>query len=146
MGLFDFILKPIQNLLGEVLGFLTGADFDGQDQSSGVLVNKQSILTRSLLFMAVARLAALGRSYLLAAALKTNTCILPWFYQRGRLMLSKKFTLTTQSALIANTAAWLVRRHSLALTIRHIARYWPELIPHGEPITASEVLPILQSG
>lgn len=42
MGLFDFILKPIQNLLGEVLGFLTGTDFDEQDQSSGVLVNKQS--------------------------------------------------------------------------------------------------------
>lgn len=42
MGVFDFILKPIQNLLGEVLGFLTGADFDEQDQASGVLVNKQS--------------------------------------------------------------------------------------------------------
>lgn len=42
MGLFDFILKPIQSLFGEVLGFLTGTDFDEQDQASGVLVNKQS--------------------------------------------------------------------------------------------------------
>ena len=42
MGLFDFILKPIQAIFGEVLGFLTGTDFDEQDQASGVLVNKQS--------------------------------------------------------------------------------------------------------
>lgn len=42
MGLFDFILKPIQSILGEVLGFLTGTDFDQEDQSAGVLVNKQS--------------------------------------------------------------------------------------------------------
>lgn len=42
MGVFDFILKPIQSLLGEVLGFLTGTDFDDQDESAGVLVNKQS--------------------------------------------------------------------------------------------------------
>lgn len=42
MGLFDFILKPIQSLFGEVLGFLTGTDFDDQDQAQGVLVNKQS--------------------------------------------------------------------------------------------------------
>jgi len=42
MGIFDFILKPIQSILGEVLGFLTGTDFDQEDQSAGVLVNKQS--------------------------------------------------------------------------------------------------------
>jgi len=42
MGIFDFILKPIQSLLGEVLGFLTGTDFDDQDESAGALVNKQS--------------------------------------------------------------------------------------------------------
>ena len=42
MGIFDFILKPIQSLLGDVLGFLTGTDFDDQDESAGALVNKQS--------------------------------------------------------------------------------------------------------
>ena len=42
MGLFSKILKPITNLIGEVLGFLTGVDFDDQQQAAGVLVNKQS--------------------------------------------------------------------------------------------------------
>lgn len=42
MGLFSKILKPITNLIGEVLGFLTGTDFDDQQQAGGVLVNKQS--------------------------------------------------------------------------------------------------------
>lgn len=42
MGLFSKLLKPITNLIGEVLGFLTGTDFDDQQEASGVLVNKQS--------------------------------------------------------------------------------------------------------
>lgn len=42
MGLFSKIFKGIQNLLGEVIGFLTGTDFDDFDDAGGVLVNKSS--------------------------------------------------------------------------------------------------------
>lgn len=42
MGLFSKIFKGIQNLLGEVIGFLTGVDFDDFDDAAGVLVNKSS--------------------------------------------------------------------------------------------------------
>jgi len=43
MGVFDFITKPLQSLLGDIIGFLVGVDFDEQkDQAQGALVNKQS--------------------------------------------------------------------------------------------------------
>ena len=42
MGLFSKLFKGIQNLLGEVIGFLTGVDFDDFDDAAGVLVNKSS--------------------------------------------------------------------------------------------------------
>ena len=42
MGFFSKIFKGIQNLIGDVIGFLVGADFDDQSQAQGVLVNKSS--------------------------------------------------------------------------------------------------------
>lgn len=42
MGFFSKLFKSVTNLLGEVLGFLVGADFDDQSQAEGVLVNKSS--------------------------------------------------------------------------------------------------------
>ena len=42
MGFFSKIFKGITNIIGDVLGFLVGADFDEQQQAEGVLVNKQS--------------------------------------------------------------------------------------------------------
>lgn len=42
MGLFSKIFKGITNLLGDVIGFLVGADFDDQSQAQGVLLNKSS--------------------------------------------------------------------------------------------------------
>lgn len=42
MGFFSKIFKGITNLIGDVIGFLVGADFDDQSQAEGVLVNKSS--------------------------------------------------------------------------------------------------------
>jgi hypothetical protein len=42
MGFFSKIFKGITNLIGDVIGFLVGADFDDQSQAQGVLLNKSS--------------------------------------------------------------------------------------------------------
>jgi hypothetical protein len=42
MGFFSKLFKGVTNLIGDVVGFLVGADFDQQTQAQGVLVNKQS--------------------------------------------------------------------------------------------------------
>lgn len=42
MGFFSKLFKGVTNLIGEVVGFLTGVDFDDLNQAQGVLVNKQS--------------------------------------------------------------------------------------------------------
>lgn len=42
MGFFSKLFKGVTNLLGDVLGFLVGADFDDQSQAQGVLLNKSS--------------------------------------------------------------------------------------------------------
>lgn len=42
MGIFSKLWKGITNLIGDVIGFLVGADFDDQSQAQGVLLNKSS--------------------------------------------------------------------------------------------------------
>ena len=42
MGIFSKLWKGITNLIGDVIGFLVGADFDDQSQAEGVLLNKSS--------------------------------------------------------------------------------------------------------
>ena len=42
MGFFSKLFKGITNLIGDVIGFLVGADFDDQTQAQGVLLNKSS--------------------------------------------------------------------------------------------------------
>jgi len=43
MGFFSDIFKGFTNLLGDIIGFLVGVDFDDfEDQAKGALVNKQS--------------------------------------------------------------------------------------------------------
>ena len=93
MGFFSKIFKGIQNLIGDVIGFLVGADFDDQSQAQGVLVNKSSNIANIPVIYGTRKVAAHGY-FCLRAATITNIYISLWCCARRYILLAMCISMT----------------------------------------------------